>query len=252
MKLRKRALRGDRRLFLVEGAQAIEEAIAAGVLRTLFHSADSEVHPSVVLARQGGVELIPAGDEVIRALTSTVTPQGLVGIAPFVDVPLDDVPERPQLVALLYAVRDPGNAGTVLRSADAAGADAVVLSSDSVDVYNPKTVRSSAGSLFHLPVVNGVDVEEAVSTLQRRGARVIAMAADARHGLFSLDLSGPTVFLFGNEAWGLPSEVAHLADDAVRIPISERAESLNLAAAAAVCLFEARRQRLPGPESGGG
>jgi signal transduction histidine kinase len=165
-------------------------------------------------------------------------------VAPFVDVGFDDLPEPEGCVALLHAVRDPGNAGTVLRSADAAGADALVFSAGSVDVYNSKTVRASAGSLFHVPIVRGADTPTAIAALRGRGFRILAMDARGRVDLFDQDLSRPVAFVFGNEAWGLPGDIASLADGTVRVPISGRAESLNLAAAATVCLFEwARRRR---------
>jgi signal transduction histidine kinase len=146
-------------------------------------------------------------------------------------------------VPVLCAVRDPGNAGTVLRSADAAGADAIVFSDQSVDVYNSKTVRASAGSLFHLPVVRGATVEAAVAALRDRGFQVLAADADGETSVYDTDLSRPTAMLFGNEAWGLPHEVSALADATVRVPIQGKAESLNLAAAAALMLFESARQR---------
>jgi TrmH family RNA methyltransferase len=244
LKLRKRGLREARREFLVEGPQAVGEAIAAGgTLSVLFHTADERLHPVIGRAREAGVPLVEVSEDVVRHLTSTVTPQGLVGVARFVDVPLEELRADIALAAILHAVRDPGNAGTVLRSADAAGADAVVFTSSSVDVYNPKAVRSSAGSLFHLPVVREVSVEDAVADLRRRGVAVYAATATGDRDLNSVVLAAPTAFLFGNEAWGLPEEVASLADATVRVPISPRAESLNLAAAATVCLFEAVRQR---------
>jgi signal transduction histidine kinase len=146
----------------------------------------------------------------------------------------------------LSSVRDPGNAGTVLRSADAAGADGVVFSSDSVDVYNPKAVRASAGSLFHLPIVRDVETPDAIAQLREGGRRIFAMDASGDADLFELDLADPAVFAFGNEAWGLPREVSKLADATVRVPIVGRAESLNLAAAASVCLFEWTRQQREG------
>jgi TrmH family RNA methyltransferase len=244
LKLRKRGLREDRRRFLVEGPQAVGEALKSpNGLETLFHAPDDHLHPHVALARERGVEVVEVSEDVVRGLTSTVTPQGLVGVAQFLDVALRQIPDKPGLVALLYAVRDPGNAGTVLRSADAAGADVAVFTADSVDVYNPKTVRSSAGSLFHLPIVRDADPTEAVDGLRARGMSVYAASADGVTDLYSLDLQKPSAFVFGNEAWGLPREIRDLADATVRIPIAERAESLNLAAAATLLLFEAVRQR---------
>ncbi|GBC86746.1 23S rRNA (uridine(2479)-2'-O)-methyltransferase [bacterium HR12] len=228
----------------MEGAQAVKEALARpGVLRTLFCT--DPAHPLARLAGERGVEVHRVSEELMRRLAATVTPQGLVGVAPFLDVGLGEL-ARPSCVAVLHAVRDPGNAGTIVRSADAAGADAVVFSSSSVDPYNPKTVRATAGSLFHLPIVRGVETAEALDALRGMGLRVLAMAADGEEDLYQLDLTHPVAFLFGNEAWGLPREVARLADATVRIPIAGRAESLNLAAAASVALFERARQRREG------
>jgi TrmH family RNA methyltransferase len=184
-------------------------------------------------------------------LAQTVTPQGLLAVCGFIDVPLTELdPKSLSLVALLANVRDPGNAGTVLRTADAAGADAVVFADASVDPYNGKCVRASAGSLFHLPVVAGARLEDAVETMRAAGLRIVA--ADGRAGR-SLDepdvqarLAEPTAWMFGNEAWGLPPELVALADEPIAVPIYGRAESLNLAAAAAVCLYaSARAQRVP-------
>lgn len=247
VRLKKRAMRERDRRFLVEGAQAVGEALSSGPgLEVLFHTDRARLDPLLARAADAGVPMLLVSDEVMALLTSTVTPQGLVGTAPFVDVPLDSLPPRPECVALLFAIRDPGNAGTVLRSADAGGADAVVFCSSSVDVYNPKTVRASAGSIFHLPVVREVDVQEAVDAVRECGLAVYAEAGDGEVDLWSLDLSRPSAFLFGNEAWGLPREVSSLADATVRVPLLGKAESLNLAAAATVFLFESARQRRAG------
>jgi TrmH family RNA methyltransferase len=180
--------------------------------------------------------------EAMSELAQTVTPQGLLAVCGFLDVPLRDaLASRPRLVAVLANVRDPGNAGTVLRAADAAGAGAVIFADASVDPYNGKCVRASAGSIFHLPVVAGARLDEAAAALRDAGLRVVA--ADGR-GDFRLDdpavrkrLAAPTAWLFGNEAWGLPPGLLGLADESVAVPIYGRAESLNLATAAAVCLY---------------
>lgn len=243
LKLKKRAFRERERRFLVEGAQAVSEALGHhGGLTRLFH-VDPD-HAALPRAREAGVELVHVSDDVMGALTSTVTPQGLVGLAGFVDVPAEALPDEPSCVAVLHAVRDPGNAGTVLRSADAAGAGGVVFTSTSVDVYNPKTVRASAGSLFHVPIVRDVETAAALQALRDRGMRILAMDASGEADLFEIDLQDPVAFVFGNEAWGLPPDVAALAETSVRVPIQGGAESLNLAAAATICLFEwGRRQR---------
>lgn len=229
----------------MEGPQGLREAIVSGPgLEVLFCSADR--HPVADLAREHGVPVERVSDEVMGGLTSAVTPQGLVGVAPFVDVPLEELPEEATCVCVLDGVRDPANVGTVLRSAAAAGADAVVLTSSSVDLYNPKTVRASAGSLFHLAVVRGADVREAVAALRQRNLAVYATGARGEVDLYSLDLSGPAAFLFGDGAGGLAEEAASAADATVRVPVAGRARSLNLGAAATVCLFEMARQRVAG------
>ncbi len=240
-RLKKRPFRDEERRFLVEGAQAVGEALGVpGALETLFVEESSVLS---VKAERAGVEVHEVGHDAIRAITSTVTPQPVVGVAHFLDGGLESLPAR-GCIPILHEVRDPGNAGTVLRSADAAGAGGLVFTASSVDVYNPKTVRSSAGSLFHLPIVRAADPADAISHVKERGFRVLAMAASGDVDLYRADLSGPVAFVFGNEAHGLPHEVAQLADHTVRVPQAGRAESLNLAAAATVCLFEWRRRLL--------
>ena len=242
VRLKNHAFREEERRFLAEGPQAVREALASdGLLEVLF--AIDEIDPLVVQAGRAGAEVHLVSEDVMGRLTSTVTPQGLVGVVPHVDVGLEALPTQ-GCIAVLHEVRDPGNAGTVLRSADAAGAGGVVFTQTSVDVYNPKTVRASAGSLFHLPVVRDVTTTDAVAHLRAGGFRILAMAADGAGQIYDEDLLGTVAFVFGNEAHGLPADVLRQADAVVRVPHAGRAESLNLAAAATVCLFEwARRQR---------
>ncbi|ONK15635.1 RNA methyltransferase [Streptomyces sp. MP131-18] len=258
-RLARRSLRGRERRFLAEGPQAVREAAAhrtdgASTLVELFATPEAaERHADLVdAARAAGARIHLATPEAVAGISQTVTPQGLVGVCRFLDRPLAEiVAARPRLVAVLAHVRDPGNAGTVLRCADAAGADAVVLTDASVDLYNPKAVRASVGSLFHLPVAVGVPVEEAVRGLSAAGVRLLAADGGGDRDLDAeLDagaMGGPTAWIFGNEAWGLPEDTRALADAVVRVPIHGHAESLNLATAAAVCLYaSARAQRAPG------
>jgi RNA methyltransferase, TrmH family len=257
-RLTKRAFRQRERAFLAEGPQAVAEALSCGAkVSDLFVTAPARSrHSELVTAAEGAgvpVHLVSGG--MMEELAQTVTPQGLLAVCGFVDVPLDAVTRSaPGLVALLANVRDPGNAGTVLRTADAAGAQAVVFADASVDPYNGKCVRASAGSLFHLPVVAGARLEEAVVALRQAGLRIVA--ADGRAGR-SLDdpdvqarLSEPTAWMFGNEAWGLPPDLVALADEPVAVPIYGNAESLNLAAAAAVCLYASARAQRVHPVTG--
>ena len=257
--------RARERAFLVEGPQAVREAVREA-RRRLSHDATAEPlvrdvlvtaaarerHADVVAEAVGvGASVHDATDEAVDGLSDTVTPQGLVAVCRFVDVPLSeavgDLDAGARIVPVLVQVRDPGNAGAVLRVADAAGASAVVCTDGTVDVYNPKCVRASTGSLFHLPVTTAVSVGVAVAALRERGLHVLAAdgagATDLDDALDSGLLARPTAWLFGNEAWGLPDDVKELADDVVRVPIHGAAESLNLATAAAVCLYASARGR---------
>jgi TrmH family RNA methyltransferase len=236
----------------------VAEALAMnGVVTDLFVTAQAQArHAGLVESAAGaGIPVQVISGEAMSELAQTVTPQGLLAVCGFIDVPLAAITAaRPRLVTLLANVRDPGNAGTVLRAADAAGADAVIFSDASVDPYNGKCVRASAGSLFHLPVADlsprhpgagiplpGGILPAAIAELRAAGLRVIA--ADGRSGLTLDDpaarhlLAGPTAWLFGNEAWGLPDDLLAQADASIAVPIYGRAESLNLATAAAVCLY---------------
>ena len=249
-RLTRRVGRERARAFLAEGPQAVREAVKqpTGAVTELFGTAPALArHPDVALAaRAAGVPLSLVTERAAASLSETTNPQGLVAVCRFLDAPLaGPLAARPRLVALLAGVADPGNAGTALRSADAAGADAVVFCTESVDPYNGKAVRASAGSLFHLPVVRDAEVAAAVATVRAAGLTVLAADGAGDTDLEALadagGLAGPTAWLFGNEAHGLPGELTGLADARVRIPIYGRAESLNLAAAASICLYASAR-----------
>lgn len=213
-----------------------------------------EVFATPTAARQydallAGAAVTLVEERALAALSDSVTPAGVVAVCRFLDVPLADAvapsaaADHARLVAVCVDVRDPGNAGTVVRCADAAGADAVVLAGDAVDVHNPKTVRASVGSVFHLPIAVERDAEAAVRAARAAGLQVLAADGDGEVDLFGADdlLAQPTAWLFGNEAHGLSADLAALADHRVRIPIHGRAESLNLATAAALCLYASAR-----------
>lgn len=246
--------------FLVEGPQGVREAVhghpGAVVVRDVYATPEAAArHDDVVArARAADVPVHLGTPEVLGAMSPDA--QGLLAVADLLTALLDDVvAAAPGLVAVLAHVRDPGNAGTVLRAADAAGARAAVLTEESVDLHNPKVVRATAGSLFHLPVAADVPLPVAVDALRAAGLTVLAADGAGVHDLDDLldvagrardvpDLAAPTAWLFGNEAWGLTEADLALADAAVRVPIHGRAESLNLATAAAVCLYaSARAQR---------
>lgn len=276
-KLAGRSGRLKRRQFLAEGPQAVREALrahhdclAAGgtaVVEAIYATVESlKKFPELLesaSAPGSRLQVRIASELVLAAMTDTVSPQGVVAVCNFVDVPLEEViASRPKLIAMLCRVQDPGNAGTVLRAADAAGADAVIFSQSSVDIYNPKAVRSTAGSIFHLPVVLGADLADVVAAAAAAGIGILAADGYGQLNLDLLqdesaarsfdqeipdatyDLAEPTMWLFGNEAQGLAGEEKALADHRVAVPVYGAAESLNLGTAATVCLYaSARAQR---------
>ncbi|TSD10165.1 RNA methyltransferase [Curtobacterium sp. KBS0715] len=258
--LAKKDVRAETGLFLLEGPQAVREALeyAPELLRELY------VTPTA--AARYGLDDAPVDtwfvtEQVLDAMADTVTPQGVVAVCQQFPTSVKDVfPDRaaaaadreardasdeqaalPGLVAILEEVRDPGNAGTIIRAADAAGADAVVLTGRSVDPYNPKVVRSTTGSLFHVPVSVGVTLADTIARAKALGYTVLAADVSGddlpvvrAEGM----LDGPTAWVFGNEARGLTADDLALVDRAVKVPIYGQAESMNLATAASVCLYE--------------
>jgi TrmH family RNA methyltransferase len=241
-RLTKRSGRSAAGRFLAEGAQAVREALQHGVGHELFVTKPA-AHRNADLvraARAAGVTVSEITERAAAALSETVTPQGVIAVCDLVDVPLETaLAGQPHLVAVLYGVADPGNAGTVIRVADAAGADAVLLAGDTVDPHNGKCVRASAGSLFHLPIARARDSEDVLSACRAAGLRLVA--ADGYAGVDLDDaedeLARPTAWVFGSEAHGLPADVLASVDASLRVPIHGHAESLNLATAAAVCLY---------------
>ena len=249
-RLTRRQARREAGRFLAEGAQAVREALRRPkVVVQVFATAEA-LERNVELideARAASVRVDEISTRAAAALSETVTPQGLVAVCRKIDLPLRKMfANQPRLVAVLVDANDPGNAGTILRTADAAGAQAVVLAGESVDVYNGKAVRASAGSLFHVDVVVDADVADVIDRAHKAGCAVLAATGSGEHDIERLDeLARPTVWLFGNEAHGLPAATVEAADQAVQVPIYGAAESLNVAAAAAICLYaSARAQHL--------
>lgn len=247
-------------LFLAEGPQAVREAVrwCPQLVRDLYVTAEASERHSEILAaaRAAGLAISECSEPVLAAMADTGAPQGLLAVCRArpgqLPATLGDVlAASPSLLCVLTHVRDPGNAGTVIRVADAAGADAVLVSSGSVDVLSPKVVRASAGSLFHLPIVVDLPVEAILQSLGQAGIR--RLAADGAGqiqlpDLPALVLDGPHAWVFGNEAWGMAEPVRAACDEVVRVPIHGRAESLNLGTAAAVCLYaSAGVQRVQSP-----
>ncbi|MDN3311804.1 RNA methyltransferase [Microbacterium oryzae] len=245
-KLARRDARKETGLFLLEGPQAVREAVAYApdVIVELYATPTAlEKHADLRAALvDAGVDIEFVTEPVLESMADTVTPQGFVAVARQNPTALKDVfAAEPKLIAICEEVRDPGNLGTIIRAADAAGADAVVLTGRTVDPYNPKVVRSTTGSLFHVPVAVNADLTDVVVRARAAGLRVVAADVKGDDLLAARQdgtLAQPTGWLFGNEARGLDDEALALADGALRLPIYGRAESLNLATAASVCLYE--------------
>lgn len=252
--IRKLAQRSNRRetgRFLLEGPQAVREALTYrpdlveqlyatptglekhGEIRTLIDDAQTE-NPDLVWEY--------ADEDVVAAMADTVTPQGFVAVARQNPTALKDIlASEPRLVVICEEVRDPGNLGTILRAADAAGADAVILTGRTVDPFNPKVVRSTTGSMFHVPFAVDADLADVTGRIRAAGLRVLAADVkgdDLLEARGSGLLAGPVAWVFGNEARGLTGDALALCDRALKLPIYGHAESLNLATAASVCLYE--------------
>ena len=248
--LGRRSAREKAGLFLVEGRQAVRELIrfAPETIRDLYLDAEAaERHPDLremALSWQRDAEpderrfVHDCSAQVLAEMCDTEQPQGIIAVARPVDRTLDEVlAGSPKFVVVLTNVRDPGNAGTVIRGADATGADAVIVSDSSVDIYNPKVVRSTVGSLWHLPICRGAAIEDIFARCRDAGLTLHAADGVGTTLLPDVELSTPHAWVMGNEAWGLEPEVREACDDVVRVPIYGAAESLNLAMAATVCLY---------------
>lgn len=229
-------------LFLVEGPEAVREAVRfwPASVRDVYLTPDAVGRHPGILADAARLHVHGATLEVVEAMSRDA--QGALGVLETRNWSIDNLPPSPKLVAVLSNVRNPGNAGAAIRAADAAGADAVIFAGDSVEVFNPKVVRATTGSLFHLPIITGVTLADAVLALRERGMRVFAADSSGPDALHlgcagEASLTDPTAWVFGNEAWGLTESDLALADRVVHLPMYGKAESLNLAQAVAVFLF---------------
>jgi TrmH family RNA methyltransferase len=241
---------------VVEGATLLAGALEAGAeVETVFvDSSGTPPRPVAAVierALDAGARVFPLAPGVLARVADTVSPQPVLAVVHTPRHGLEAV-EGASFVVVLVDVRDPGNAGTVIRSADAAGADAVICCEGSVDPWNPKTVRSSAGSVLHLPVVSEVGVEEVMERIGAVGMGRLGAVARGGTPYTEVDWTGPVALLLGNEAGGLPAAVEAGLDGRTTIPMAGRAESLNVSMAASVLCFEVLRQRsnLPGMETG--
>ncbi|MDA4107203.1 TrmH family RNA methyltransferase [Mycolicibacterium holsaticum] len=248
VKLHRQVARRRAARFLAEGPNLVEAALRRGLVSEVFVTESAmERFGALLAAVPADVSVHEVSERAAKVLSDTVTPVGLVAVCVMPQTTLDEVLVAARLVAVAVGISEPGNAGTLIRIADAMGADAVVLTDNSVDPFNGKCLRASAGSIFSVPVVSEADPVSVLKSLQEAGLQVLATTLDGGTSLEDPDLqaglSGPTAWLFGPEAHGLPARLAASATHRVRIPMPGNAESLNVAAAAAICLYASARAR---------
>lgn len=245
-KLRRRSGRSAAGRFLAEGPNLVEAAAGRGAVEAVFATAAAAERHRPLLA---GLTVHTVTDRAMKSLSETVTPAGLVAVCELPDSDVEAVlGQHPSLIAVGVDIADPGNAGTLIRLADAMGAAAVVFAGDAVDPYNGKCVRSSAGSVFAIPILLDHDPVGLVDRLRHAGLQVLATTLDGEVSLDDTDelLAAPTAWLFGQEAHGLPADLAGRADRRVAIPMAGDVDSLNVAVAAAICLYQSARAQRPG------
>ncbi len=244
--LKQKKYRQQQGLFLAEGLRTVEEAVRYGRVQSIFYKAVEDERTRSVLeeAAAKNVKLICVSEGVMKKIADTETPQGVLAVCEMPACSVEELLATGKMLLVLDRVGDPGNIGTMLRTADAAGLGGLVLLKGSADIYAPKTVRASMGSLFHLPVIGGVSEAELISSARKAGYELLVTCLDGADNLYKADLRGRLAFVMGNEANGVTESLLAAADKRVFIPMQGRAESLNVAMAAGVVMFEALRQRL--------
>ena len=244
--LKQKKYRTQNGLYLAEGLRTAEEAVAYKAVETLFYVATDDDRTMRLLedAAMQNIKLVCVNENVMKKIADTETPQGIIAVCKMRQPKLETLLAGGKMLLVLDRVGDPGNIGTMLRTADAAGIGGLVLLKGCADIYSPKTVRSSMGSLFHIPVLSGVSEQEFVSAAKKAGYDLLVTCLDGADNLYKADLSGRIAFVMGNEAGGVSETLLEKADKRVYIPMAGRAESLNVAMAAGIVMFEALRRKV--------
>lgn len=244
--LKQKKYRQQQGLFLAEGLRTVEEAVRYGAVQSIFYTAIEDDRTRAVLEEAAAkqIKLVCVSDKVLKKIADTETPQGIIAVCEMCSKRLDDFLASGKMLLVLDRVTDPGNIGTMLRTADAAGVGGLLLLQGCADIYAPKTVRASMGSLFHLPVLSGLSEELLVQAARKAGYELLVTCLDGADNLYKADLKGRLAFVMGNEANGVSDALLAAADKRVFIPMQGRAESLNVAMAAGIVMFEALRQKL--------
>ena len=244
--LKQKKYRQQQGLFLAEGLRTVEEAVRYGAVQSIFYTAIEDDRTRAVLEEAAAkqIKLVCVSDKVLKKIADTDPPQGIIAVCEMRSKRLDDFLASGKMLLVLDRVTDPGNIGTMLRTADAAGVGGLLLLQGCADIYAPKTVRASMGSLFHLPVLSGLSEELLVQAARKAGYELLVTCLDGADNLYKADLQGRLAFVMGNEANGVSPALLAAADKRVFIPMQGRAESLNVAMAAGIVMFEALRQKL--------
>jgi TrmH family RNA methyltransferase len=235
--------------FLVEGVRLCEEAVkSAWEIQSLLHTGDAQQNPRVKTilknAEKREIEVFQIKTDALNRVSDTVTSQGIVAVAKMSDFTSDQLfQRRPEFILALDSIKDPGNMGTLIRTADAFGADGVILSKECVDLFNPKVVRSTMGSIFHLPILRDIVLQDFLSDLKKGNFRIFVTELKEGKKLDSLDCSGKICLVMGSEPEGVSKSLIRLADHLVKIPIPGKAESLNVSVACGILLHEITGQR---------
>lgn len=244
--LKQKKYRLEKGLYIAEGLRTVEEAIASSAVVQVFYTAIEDERTRYVLeiAAEKGVDLYCVAEPIMKKLSDTDSPQGILAVCKMQDIKLESLFATGKMLLVLDRVGDPGNVGTMLRTADAAGVGGIVLLKGCVDIYAPKTVRSTMGSLFHVPVFAGADEAMFIKAAKHAGYELLVTTLEGADNLYKADLKGRIAFVMGNEANGVTESLLKEADKRVYIPMLGKAESLNVAMAAGIVMFEAMRKKL--------
>lgn len=235
--------------FLIEGLKSVVEAVNSAVCIDFIVLSDGFLDNNKnkirsLLKDLNGIKIFKTSNNVFQKLSDTVTPQGIMAIAQQKQHKLQEVIKNNFLIVALDRVGDPGNMGTIIRTADAAGADAVLIGKGCVDIYNPKVVRTTMGSIFRVPIIQTDDLLKTLNKLKQAGGNIVTTFLDTQNLYYNIDLSTPTIIVLGQEDEGVSNNILDISDYVVKIPMPGNAESLNVSVACGILLFEAVKQRM--------
>ncbi|EOU1755410.1 RNA methyltransferase [Clostridium perfringens] len=238
-KLKEKKHRIKSNKYLIEGLRFVEEAIKSKVSidSIIFTESFKEKNPDLFLKINENIKIIQMNEALLKQLCSTENPQGIVGVINMQNKEL----KSGELVVLVDKVQDPGNMGTIIRTAHAAGAAGIVMTKGTVDIYNDKTLRSTMGSIFYIPIVED-DSLDFVKSLKKEGYKLVVSSLQGKNNFFEENLQGKVMIAVGNEGNGVSEEVYDIADIKVKIPMPGEAESLNVAVATSIMIYEKIRQ----------